>query len=145
MSVTYVKGDLLDKRFKIIAHQCNCVSSSGSGLYSYIIGKYPWADIYQQRQNYSTPGTILQMNNIIHMFSQYYPGGPNNKNDSKQLRLQWFKKCLDEISILPIDNIAFPCYIGCGLARGNWDDYHDAIKMFAQNNTHIQVYIVKKE
>jgi O-acetyl-ADP-ribose deacetylase (regulator of RNase III) len=145
MSVVYVEGDLLHPSFTFIAHQCNCVSSSGRGLYSAIIAKYPFADVYQQRITHSTPGTILQMNNVIHMFSQYYPGSPNNGNDCKQLRLQWFNNCLNQIAKLPINTVAFPCYIGCGLARGNWNDYHDAIKIFARNNSHITVYIVKKE
>jgi len=143
MSVTYINGDLLDQ--EIIAHQCNCVSSSGKGLYTSVVSKYPWADIYRQRKNNSVPGTILHMGNIIHMFSQYYPGGPNTTNDTKSLRLQWFTNCLNQISSLNITSVSFPHYIGCGLARGNWDDYLNCIMIFARNNPHIKVNIVKKD
>ena len=143
MSIIYITGDLLDQ--ETIAHQCNCVSSSGKGLYTSVVLKYPWADIYRQRTKNSIPGTILQMGNVIHMFSQYYPSGPNNTNDTKSLRLQWFNNCLNQISKLNITSVSFPHYIGCGLARGNWDDYHNCIKEFAKTNPHINVYIVKKE
>lgn len=39
--------------------------------------------------------------------------------------------------------VAFPHQIGCGLAQGNWRDYSDAIRKWAEELPQFQVVLVK--
>ena len=127
--VKVVRGNLLKATEPYIAHQCNCVTTSSSGLANEIAVKWPWADTYKNRTEKSVPGTIsinFQQDSsdntpaVICMYSQYYPG----KNVYGEHRLEWFKECLDAMyDIDPENLVAMPKNIGCGLAGGNWIDY----------------------
>ena len=147
MGLFVVEGDLLSGEYQTIAHQCNCISKNGGGLYLDVIEKYPQTDVYSTRKRPSIPGTIMFINPVILMFSQYYPSGPREESfgfDTKEERECWFKQCLDAIPELGISEIAFPYKIGCGLAQGKWRKYKTMIKIFAKTNPDIDVYIVKK-
>lgn len=123
--------------YPVIAHQCNCTTTYGKGLYSDIIARYPDADVYKTRDR--VPGTISVNGGVIAMFAQYRPG----KNRNGENREEWFRLCLAEISKLDIDSIAFPYGIGCGLAGGNWSTYFEMIRQFAISNPKIKVVIAK--
>ena len=149
----YINGDLLYIDVDYIAHQCNCITSYGKGLYKDIVNKYPDVDIYKQRTQNSVPGTICVMKqedvdspSIIHMFAQYSYSYANNKiNDSRANRLEWFAICLDKISsIKNVKSIAFPKGVGCGMAGGKWENYDRLLNVFATKNKDIKVYIVNK-
>jgi hypothetical protein len=43
-----------------------------------------------------------------------------------------------------IESIAFPKYIGCEIAGGNWDNYSRMIRQFAGLHPHLQVFIVER-
>lgn len=144
MPLTNIKGDILSGDYETIVHQCNCVTSAGCGLYSAIAKVYPQADIYPLRTEPSRPGEIVVTKPVIGIMAQYYPGWPNRTNDRRSRRLRWFKKCLDKIAALELDSVAFPHGIGCGLARGNWDDYERCISEFSDANPKVDVYVVKK-
>lgn len=159
-----VNGDLLSDNFlssmDYIAHQCNCVSKNSAGLYQSLITKFPTVDVYQNRPVmtitngcYTKPGTISIIKlpqtscSVIHMFSQFYPGSKIFINDNKEMRLQWFNECLQQIAntlpvLFPRIRIAFPYKIGCGLAGGNWVDYQHSLMNFAHKNKHVEIYIV---
>lgn len=51
--------------------------------------------------------------------------------DSSRNRNVWFQRCLialaEELKDFDRPKVAFPYKIGCGLARGNWDDYRKLI------------------
>lgn len=155
--VKLVIGDLLDAEEQYIAHQCNCVTPKASGLALYLYNKFPYSNVYLRRgidNHHDKPGTIQVSGNgedkryVINMFSQYYPGGAwdDFKNDTYSLREEYFKKCLNEISQLPnINSVAFPYKIGCGLAGGNWDNYLNMIKDFADKNLQVEVVIYQRE
>lgn len=68
MSLTEIKGDILLAKETYIAHQCNCVTNKAKGLSKQIFKKFPYADSYTNRQNYSNPGTIEVFNNVINMY-----------------------------------------------------------------------------
>jgi O-acetyl-ADP-ribose deacetylase (regulator of RNase III) len=152
-----IDGDLLNCDAKYIAHQCNCISKSAGGLAFYLFKKYPYSNIYSCRDyndssTFDTLGTIKISGNgkdqryIINMFSQYDPGSPNNdysKLDGFKARENNFKKCLDEIlKIKNLESIAFPKFIGCGLAGGNWEHYYKMLEEFS-TKTLADVYIIK--
>lgn len=145
MTVFYIDGDLLDDNFSTIAHQLNCRTTIGKGLYSHIVKKYPHADLYSKRDRVSTPGTIYHRKNVIGMIAQYNPGKPNRSNDTKNMRLEWFEECLERIGDLGLEEIAFPLGIGCGLGGGHWPDYIALIEQFAIDNPHTRTYIITKD
>lgn len=133
MSIEIIKGNLLDATEQYIAHQCNCVSSgSGAGLARAIFDKFPYSNIYKNRTEPDTPGTIIIKDNVIAILGQYYPGGPlfKGNKDTYNDRLAYFTKALVYISdIKDLKSIAFPFNIGCGLAQGKWKDYKVMIEV----------------
>lgn len=153
--VNYVEGDLLDCGAQYIAHQCNCVmrgQNVGGGLYASMIKKFPLSNVYAEaeRSKIIKPGSIIirrgypHPSKIICMFSQKYPGRSSYDGDTVEMRLNWFRNCLDLIStIKDLEQIAFPHMVGCGLAGGNWDRYEELICEFAAENTHVNVCIYK--
>lgn len=154
MSIEIIKGDLLTAPEQYIVHQCNCISAgkgSGAGLAKAIFEKFPHANIYDNRKTPDVPGTILVKGNgkdqryVIAIFGQYYPGGPQFKGtDTYSNRLSYFTEALGYISCIPnLESIAFPFYIGCGLAAGKWEDYEDMIRVFnhvCKNKVQITIY-----
>jgi len=149
MSVTIIKDTIFNSNEDYIAHQCNCVSITSKGLAMLIFEKYPFANTYINRKGIpSVLGSIdawktnSNQPGIINMYSQYYPGKSQFDNDSKEIRLLSFQKCLNYIKEIPyIKSIAFPYNIACGLAGGNWEDYLSLIIQFAQeNNINVTIY-----
>lgn len=126
-----VSGNILDYKVDeytiVICHQTNCQTKSSKGLSKQIFDKYPETNIYYHKR---TPGEIIitQTNDgkfVFHLNAQDSPGKPST-NESKEQRLEWFKKCISEIRKYssPRCMFLFPYGIGCGLAGGNWNDYH---------------------
>lgn len=124
MPYIIVDGDVLEAKEPLM-HQCNCVTRSAAGIASDIFKKYPQANCYVNRWQPSKPGTIATYTAddrvIINAMAQYYPGGPR-KNDTLKMRREWFIACLNAI---PLEHypIAVPYGIGCGMARGKWEEY----------------------
>lgn len=138
MSLTLITANLLDIDAQYIVHQTNCQSSTAQGLAAKIFLKYPYSNVYHpsfQRK----PGEIMIMGNglnqryVINLFGQYYPGKPGgNGNDTAKARETFFQQGLDKIAQLPnLRSIAFPHYIGCGLAGGDWKKYFSMLEQFA--------------
>jgi len=149
-----INGDITDcDQITHIVQQCNCTTKYGLGLSKAIFTKYPIANDYENN-HLRYPGTIniykVDTNKyVVNMFAQRSPGKPNN-NETRQMRLNWFKSCLDELyrSIKAEDAfvIGFPFTIGCGLAGGNWKDYLLMLENFEKlinANTQSKVLIVK--
>ena len=144
----YKNDDLLNSECEYIAHQCNCVTKNSKGLAKYIFDNYPESNTYIDTNYKRIQGEISvhETDNfkIINMYVQYYPGGPKYKykNDNEQIRLFYFKKCLEKISELNINSISFSYGIGCGLAGGNWEKYEKMLSNFTKNSG-INVYIYR--
>lgn len=136
-------GNLLDADEKYIAHQCNCVSLFSKGLAKQIFDKYPCADTYTSKKRGERLLGNISIHKIddnrviINMYSQFYPGKPKHYRDAAKLRVGYFTSCLNYIcSFLEnrcIKKIAMPYMIGCGLAGGNWDDYHRLLINFEKS------------
>jgi O-acetyl-ADP-ribose deacetylase (regulator of RNase III) len=142
-----IKGSLLDAPEQYIAHQCNSVSNQAGGLAYHLFNCFPHADIYSHRpypykaKGDDLPGNIIvrgdgkKDRHVINMIAQYYPGEPSSDSsliDSAKIREGYFWQCLLKISrIEELYSIAFPYGIGCGLAGGNWDNYHRMLKNFS--------------
>lgn len=141
MPIEIIEGDILEAKEKYIVHQCNCVSNKSAGLAKFIFEKFPYSDVYTNRTEPDVPGTIkisgdgIKNRFIINMFGQYYPGKPkssSNIKDDYNARSDYFLNCLKQMKyIQDIESIAFPYYIGCGLAGGKWKNYNSMIHQFA--------------
>lgn len=142
MAIHLVKADIFTTGAKFIAHQTNCsTKGQAAGIAKIIFEKYTYADVYKDRIEDSTPGTIdiagdgLFYRGIINIFGQYYPGKPQNsasKFDCEKDRKIWFHSCLMAIAEVPnLNSIAFPDHVGCNLAGGNWEWYEQKLNKFA--------------
>jgi len=136
-----IRGDILKAPTYYIAHQCNCTSRYGLGLYKSITNKWPSTNIYGTMAR--NPGEVIVTEHVIHMMGQRHKGRPNDRDDQTWMRHRWFKECLDKIAnIKDVKGVSFPHEIGCGMARGNWKVYYNMIKEFSEENPNIQVYIL---
>lgn len=124
-----------------ILHQCNCVTPDAVGCAKHIFDEYPWANVYKKRSfKKDVPGTIeISQNNgrtIVALYVQYYPGPSKYDNDTKEMRLVWFKSCLNQIKDLPDcpKKFAIPGFIGCGYGGGNWVQYEEIIEEFEKES-----------
>ena len=158
MDFKQVEGNLLEAAEQYICHQCNMLTDHAAGTAKLIFDRFPYADIYKDRDCPHIPTMEEQLGNIlirgdgkdqrfvINMMAQFYPGKPKYPNSSKDgtlVRLNAFKQCLDKIALLPdLQSVAFPYKIGCNLAGGNWDTYYNMIEQFA-DKVQIPVRIYK--
>jgi uracil-DNA glycosylase len=149
-SVEYIYDtDIASVGSDAIAHQCYCTSTkkTAKGLAKHLFEMFPDADVYSEREEDSTPGTIFVTSTkpkVISLFAQYYPGEPSNrKKDTAANREGWFKEALRKVK--GIKSIAFPYKIGCGLAKGDWSIYEAMIVDFAAKHPKIKVLIVSKD
>jgi len=147
--ITFINQDLLSSSEKIIAHQCNCKTPKEKGLSKAMFEKYPYSNIYTLLNR--TPGEIIVREEgeypiIVALLGQNKPGSPSLK-ETKGIRLEWFKKCLNKLALYMknknLNQVGIPYNIGCGLAKGNWNDYYTLIKSFAENNNiNVNLYYI---
>jgi len=144
----YYTGNILDVQEGYIVHQCNCQTTSSKGLANQIFTRFPYANIYKNNKN-RIPGTIKITYNVIGLFAQNSPSKPNNF-ETKQQRLQWFIECLQKLQHINYDNLEyksnilnFPYKIGCGLAGGDWDSYHNILQQFQIDNPNLVIRVIK--
>ena len=150
-----VTGNLLYAKEQYVAHQCNCTSRGVTGVAASIFRQWPTANVYDLRycpklERRVGNVWVCRENNrpVIAMFAQHYPGGPSSMtvpgtkfvDDDKQ-RLTWFKTCLKKIAELKPESVAFPHSIGCGLAKGNWNEY---LATLVTANSWFNVVLYKK-
>ena len=152
-----IQDDLLlavDKyKFQYICHQTNCLSNNAAGIAASIFAKYPEANVYVERVNgvnHRDRFSRISMHGpVINLYGQIAPGKPSDdprSTDIPRHRMGAFKYGLSLIGqIEGITSVAFPFGIGCGLARGNWEEYKQAIRRFATNHPAIRVGIFQKD
>lgn len=136
-----IEDDLFTADAKYLVHQVNCISKRSAHLAKAVFSRYPYADIYSNRDGPSIPGTIIVCGNgldqryVINLLGQYYPGKPKYPDSSKdgfEARKRYFYQGLWQISKIPnLESIALPFGIGCGAAGGNWEEYLNIITKFA--------------
>jgi len=145
-----ITGNILSAEEQYIAHQCNCVTTTSAGLAKIIFTKWTHAECYYIRWAPDKPGTIEVRGDgkyhgrlIINMFAQYNPGKPPSADDPLdgfQARKKYFIMCLNEIKKLNPVSIAFPLYIGAGMAGGDHNFYKSALTKFADSNINVVLY-----
>lgn len=153
-----IKGDITKIECDYICQQCNCIAVRPHGLSKTIADKLKVCP-YSRREadgnkNLAIPsdrpplGSLLTEKSpikdvsVICMFAQYSYGTPGqyyySRNETFADRELYFQKCLDIINrrikkkkIKEDAVIAFPKRIGCGLAKGNWNNYYKMIENFS--------------
>lgn len=143
MPAIIVEGNLLSAHTKYIAHQTNCVTNKAAHLSADVFERFPYANIYADREIYDEPGNVIVRGNgedqryVANLLAQFYPGKPrypDSKKDGYRARQFYFFSCLKDITLIrDLDSIAFPWGIGCGAAGGDWNFYHALIDKFAEH------------
>lgn len=156
MSVKEYQGDLLEANVEAIIHQCNCMTQNYSGLAATIFNKFPEANTYSSNPDPSQFGgyRVFKVENqpfksIVNLYTQLFPGSAGRVygsiQDSVDARLSAFRDALsDYIAEHNPSSVAMPKYIGCGLAGGNWSQYHAAIIEVAGWHVDTEFHIVEK-
>jgi O-acetyl-ADP-ribose deacetylase (regulator of RNase III) len=151
------EGDLLQAEVDVIAHQTNCTSLNVSGLAAAIFQKHPKANGNLQNPDFSRYGTTelreaqgAPYKFVANIYGQVYPGHPKPQGpDTKVMRQVAFGQCVDLLAEIMKDadltSVAFPAYVGCGLAGGEWADYRDTIMVLAEDNPTFEVHIIEKK
>ena len=132
--VTVVKGDLLDAKEKIIAHQVNCQKRMNSGVAKAIREKYP---IVFERYEETNPklGTVdficegkeTGYHYIANMYAQ-----DNYGYDGKQYtNYDAFRECCQTIVTvcrkIKSNTVAMPYKIGSDIGGADWDKIMDIL------------------
>ena len=166
--IKIIQGNILDNNEEYVVLQFDCISTEEKGMYKEFVDEYPFACVYKNRKQMKgfrnqavltdrpLPGNIQVFNgetdddpNVIAIFSQLCPGksfsGINSKkrfkDDTTENRIKWFTNCLQKISELDIESIAFPWKIGCLDGGENWELYSDILQQFADDNPNCSIYI----
>lgn len=150
MALQIISGDLLAAPEKYIGHQCNCVTKgNAAGLAKALFSRFPFADVYADRQKPSEPGTYSLHGDgkverfVVNIYAQYYPGKPRKSDDTANYRLEWLTRALERFANEHSPSeIALPYGIGCGLAGGDWVSYQEVMTRFSVGPS-IQVRLYK--
>lgn len=124
--------------------------NKASGLAYFIGEKWPLAHPYRDKKNITTLGTVNFVNVgekiVVEMDAQYYPGPHDSEGvDSEENRIEAFKRCLEKIRNAGVKSLAFPKYVGCGLAAGDWEKYKRMLEdAFAGNEYSCYIVELKK-
>jgi hypothetical protein len=144
-----IEEDILNVTEGYIIHQTNCISCRPCGLAYSIEEKFPGTcpyllrkSLYKninvcQEKDKSIPGTISIVKcpntevTIINLFGQYRPGPPSygkSYYDDSISRENYFEQGLDRIvnffnGARKEIKVSIPYNIGCGLAKGKWENY----------------------
>jgi hypothetical protein len=118
----------------VLLHQENCVSKGYAGIAKLIHDKYP-STLPRENRKFGMIeyAEVEESQYIVNMYSQFYPGSPNNSKfahysgylleDNFENRINALKKCLSEVKKVFNTNtsnfkIGIPL-IASGLARKN--------------------------
>lgn len=134
--INIVKGDLLDAREDIIAHQVNCMGSMGSGVALQI--KEKWPQVYKWYKKRCDIMKDMHMEEkllgdchwcqvegkwIVNMFGQY-EFASRGKKGKRYTDYDALRNCLEYVRKHAMDyheSLAMPYGIGCGRGGGDWE------------------------
>lgn len=144
MSVTIVRGDLLEADAQYICHQVNCQGAMGAGIAKQIADKWPYVkkeytrycdaalnrhDLLGRIQMVAANGGHQNSTDpiIVNIFGQEYYGRSGVYTDTSAL-IRAFRKLNDVLRQKGRRmTVAFPHGFGCGLAGGDWSEVEELI------------------
>lgn len=148
--VKLIEGDIFDAAPDMwLCHQCNATTRSpkGRGLSADMFARFPYANVYSTREHLNKVGkTIVKKGPrvVCNMVAQRSPGKPRKKNDTPEMREQWFIKCLCDIYHQGGTKLAFPYGVGSGLAGGKWENYEEMLDSF-EKESGVDIYVFRKK
>ena len=145
--ITHKKGDLLNAKEKVIAHQVNCFGVS-AGLAAAIFQKWPIAKSdYQQLVKRVPAKALLGMAHltgqqrdghiICNLYGQYNPGA-----DYQPERLKSALEQLGNSARIMNWSVALPHGLSCGICGGDWDE---VLQIIEQTMNGVDCVIYQKE
>jgi len=148
--IKYLKGNVLDAKTDVIAHQVNCKGQMGGGVALQIKNQYPEVfDLYYSLCKESGYKKLLlgtmqlcktKKKLIANLFGQYDCGGSELLTDYDALKTS-MKNLSKNMEELGLKSVAFPDMIGCGLAGGERAVVLEMIEeVFADFNVEIWAY-----
>lgn len=158
-----IKGNLLNVKEGVIAHQTNCVGGFGGGVAGQIAAKYP--EVRTQALNHvhkhiknNTNETklfgsclIVPTSNrdieVANLFGQFEYRNKEAGYDAVYTNYTKLEQALIELrdQVHPEVPIFFPHGIGCGLANGQWGRVHKILnKVFKDRDNIFIVRYMKK-
>ncbi len=135
-----IKGNILNVRYGILAHGCNCSNVFNKGLAKSIKEKYP--KVYDYFMTCPTGPEMLgevrfvRVNQVppyltvANCYAQVYCGKHKPYRGNCHLDYEALNKCLNrvfEVSAFSGESLHFP-RLGCGLAGGDWKVVSEMIK-----------------
>ena len=137
--INIISKNILEANENFIIQQCSCSGRRAMGLSQQISDKFG-VNPYNRKIN-DKPGTYKLNKNIVCLFAQLNPGKPNN-DDTKNMRLIWFKESFEQFIKENKGSIAIPYKIGCGYGGGDWNDYFKIIEELS-NKYKLKINIYK--
>jgi hypothetical protein len=143
--------DLTKATETYLCHQCNTVTTKAAHLALSVFTSFPYADIYKERAKTKTRdvlGTIIvrgdekKLQRLVASFiAQRYPSYSKYHNDTKEMRLKWFKQCLETWKDKTNTSFAFAWNTACGSAQGSWDVYLTTLCEFIEQQPSNQIVL----
>ena len=150
-NVRVVDGDILQVPTDYLTHQTNCVRANrarglAEAIFTNIDDSSP--SPHEDRPFRSIRPTKGPSYTVVNLNAQRYPGAAYWSNDTREIRLAAFRHCLKLLGDLVVEGrtaeakqgksiVTMPIRIGCGLGKGNLEEYHSEIERFA--NEHVSL------
>lgn len=149
--IKYVKGNILNCKADIIAHQVNCQGAMNSGVAKAIRNKYPivfleYKKVFDIQNKYDILGSVqfvkIEDNKIVaNLFAQLNYGYDNKQYTNYDA----LEKCLKELAEFCIKHnksVAIPYKMSCVRGGGNWEIVYSLIEKYFTDEK-IIMYIVE--
>lgn len=148
----YQQGDMVKHILSVdaldaYAHQCNCFTTMRAGIAKSLAAQFPEvkaADAATVTGDISKLGTftkaaVTPTSTVYNVYGQYYISRLVRTTNYPAL-LSGLRAVMEDMVNNGKSTLGIP-YIGCGLAKGNWDEVEPTIKVLAdQYNITVTVF-----
>lgn len=142
MPMQYQQGDMVKHILSVdaldaYAHQCNCFTAMGAGIARTLAAQFPEvkaADAATVTGNEAKLGTftkavVTPTSTVYNVYGQYSTSRLKRTTNYPAL-FSGLRAVMEDMVSNGKSTLGIP-YIGCGLARGNWEEVEPTIKALA--------------
>ena len=142
MPMQYRQGDMVKHILSVdaldaYAHQCNCFTAMGAGIAKSLAAQFPEvkaADAATVTGDISKLGTftkaaVTPTSTVYNVYGQYSTSRLMRTTNYPAL-FSGLRAVMEDMVNNGKSTLGIP-YIGCGLAKGNWDEVEPTIKVLA--------------
>lgn len=145
-----IKGNLLEAKEEIIAHQVNCCGVMGAGIAKqirkHLLSEEQFDEYAILCKSYGSallgniqPSSMMNGKYVVNLFGEDKPTEKGRDTDYKALRKSL--KLMAEFALVHHLSIAIPGYLGCGLAGGDWEVVYNMICQVADIYRDVEITI----